>query len=65
MLLLIQPVLLRYTRNEFNLDSKMTIGVDFANRSIEVEGKKIKASIWDTGKSCNVNVELSSKHART
>jgi len=38
----------RFTRNEFNLESKSTIGVEFATRSIEVEGKTIKAQIWDT-----------------
>lgn len=41
-------LLSRFTRNEFNLDSKSTIGVEFATRSIEVDGKKIKAQIWDT-----------------
>jgi len=41
-------LLSRFTRNEFNLESKSTIGVEFATRSIEVEGKTIKAQIWDT-----------------
>jgi small GTP-binding protein len=41
-------LLSRFTRNEFSLDSKSTIGVEFATRSIEVEGKTIKAQIWDT-----------------
>jgi len=41
-------LLSRYTRNEFNLDSRSTIGVEFAARSIEVEGMTIKAQIWDT-----------------
>jgi len=41
-------LLSRFTRNEFNLDSKSTIGVEFATRSIEVDTKKIKAQIWDT-----------------
>lgn len=43
-------VLSRFTRNEFNLDSKSTIGVEFATRSIQVESKTVKAQIWDTGK---------------
>jgi GTPase SAR1 family protein len=43
------PVLSRFTRNEFNLDSKSTIGVEFATRSINVDGKTVKAQIWDTG----------------
>ncbi|KAF9234484.1 GTPase [Melanogaster broomeanus] len=41
-------VLSRFTRNEFNLDSKSTIGVEFATRSITVDGKIVKAQIWDT-----------------
>lgn len=43
-------VLSRFTRNEFNLESKSTIGVEFATRSIIVDGKTVKAQIWDTGK---------------
>lgn len=41
-------LLSRFTRNEFNLESKSTIGVEFATRSIKVEGKTVKAQIWDT-----------------
>ncbi|KAF4614865.1 hypothetical protein D9613_003363 [Agrocybe pediades] len=41
-------VLSRFTRNEFNLESKSTIGVEFATRSINVDGKTVKAQIWDT-----------------
>ncbi|KAI6208575.1 hypothetical protein M3Y96_00129600 [Aphelenchoides besseyi] len=41
-------LLSRFTRNEFNLESKSTIGVEFATRSIQVEGKIVKAQIWDT-----------------
>ncbi|KAL8966924.1 MAG: hypothetical protein Q9197_005715 [Variospora fuerteventurae] len=41
-------LLSRFTRNEFNLDSKSTIGVEFATRSIQVDAKTIKAQIWDT-----------------
>jgi Ras-related protein Rab-11A len=41
-------LLSRFTRNEFNLDSKSTIGVEFATRSINVDGKTVKAQIWDT-----------------
>ncbi|KAI6023750.1 GTPase [Pisolithus microcarpus] len=41
-------VLSRFTRNQFNMDSKSTIGVEFATRSINVDGKLIKAQIWDT-----------------
>jgi small GTP-binding protein len=31
-------LLSRFTRNEFNLESKSTIGVEFATRSIQVYG---------------------------
>lgn len=48
-MLKIPPVLSRFTRNEFNLESKSTIGVEFATRSINLDGKVIKAQIWDTG----------------
>jgi len=41
-------LLSRFTRNEFNLESKSTIGVEFATRSIDVDGKTVKAQIWDT-----------------
>lgn len=41
-------LLSRFTRNEFNLESKSTIGVEFATRSIQVDAKTIKAQIWDT-----------------
>jgi len=41
-------LLSRFTRNEFNIESKSTIGVEFATRSITVDGKTVKAQIWDT-----------------
>jgi len=41
-------LLSRFTRNEFNLESKSTIGVEFATRSINVDSKTVKAQIWDT-----------------
>lgn len=31
------------------MESKSTIGVEFATRSLNVDGKNIKAQIWDTG----------------
>lgn len=36
-------LLSRYTRNEFNLDTKTTIGVEFATKNITIENKVIKA----------------------
>lgn len=41
-------LLMRFTRNEFNIESKSTIGVEFATRNIVLDNKKIKAQIWDT-----------------
>ncbi|KAG2333427.1 hypothetical protein Bca52824_004607 [Brassica carinata] len=41
-------ILSRFTRNEFLLESKSTIGVEFATRTLQVEGKTVKAQIWDT-----------------
>eukprot|EP00727_Mastigamoeba_balamuthi_P005260 m51a1_g14732 putative ras-related protein rab-11a-like (215) ;mRNA; f:233257-234164 len=41
-------LLSRFTRNEFNLETKSTIGVEFATRSIQCQDKVIKAQIWDT-----------------
>lgn len=35
-------LLSRFTRNEFNLESKSTIGVEFATKSINVDGKVVK-----------------------
>ncbi|XP_076924797.1 ras-related protein RABA1f-like [Bidens hawaiensis] len=41
-------LLSRFSKNEFSLDSKSTIGVEFATRSIRVDDKIIKGQIWDT-----------------
>nr|POF15762.1 ras-related protein raba1f [Quercus suber] len=41
-------LLSRFTKNEFSLESKSTIGVEFATRSIRVDEKVVKAQIWDT-----------------
>ncbi|KAI3710210.1 hypothetical protein L2E82_39984 [Cichorium intybus] len=41
-------LLSRFSKNEFSLDSKSTIGVEFATRSIRIDGKVIKGQIWDT-----------------
>lgn len=38
----------RFAKDEFHLDSKPTIGVEFAYRNIKVRDKLIKAQIWDT-----------------
>jgi hypothetical protein len=44
-----RAVLSRFIRNEFSVDSRSTIGVEFATRTIAVEDKRIKAQVWDTG----------------
>ncbi|KAG6490820.1 ras-related protein Rab2BV-like [Zingiber officinale] len=41
-------ILSRFTRNEFALDSKSTIGVEFATKTLQIEGRTVKAQIWDT-----------------
>ncbi|XP_022774995.1 ras-related protein Rab11A-like isoform X2 [Durio zibethinus] len=41
-------ILARYARNEFSLDSKATIGVEFQTRTLVIEHKSVKAQIWDT-----------------
>ncbi|KAG6530461.1 ras-related protein Rab2BV-like [Zingiber officinale] len=41
-------ILSRFTRNEFSLDSKSTIGVEFATKTLQIEAKTVKAQIWDT-----------------
>ncbi|KAK4486115.1 hypothetical protein RD792_008783 [Penstemon davidsonii] len=41
-------LLSRFAKDEFCLDSKPTIGVEFAYRNIKVGDKVIKAQIWDT-----------------
>lgn len=41
-------LLARYARNEFSLDSKATIGVEFMARTLVIDRKTIKAQIWDT-----------------
>ncbi|WZY70597.1 LOW QUALITY PROTEIN: hypothetical protein YC2023_002837 [Brassica napus] len=41
-------ILSRFTRNEFCLESKSIIGVEFTTITTQVEGKTIKAQIWHT-----------------
>lgn len=41
-------LLSRFTRNEFNAESKSTIGVEFATRNVQIKGKTVRAQIWDT-----------------
>ncbi|KAK4775410.1 hypothetical protein SAY87_023371 [Trapa incisa] len=41
-------LLSRFSRNEFSVQTKSTIGVEFATRCIRVDDKVLKAQIWDT-----------------
>ncbi|KAI4372774.1 hypothetical protein MLD38_010966 [Melastoma candidum] len=41
-------LLSRYARNEFNPNSKATIGVEFQTQSLYIDRKEVKAQIWDT-----------------
>ncbi|KAG6519973.1 ras-related protein Rab11D-like [Zingiber officinale] len=41
-------ILARFARNEFALDSKATIGVEFQTRTLVIQHKSVKAQIWDT-----------------
>ncbi len=42
-------LLMRYTKGEFNIESKTTIGVEFATKTVRsTDGKVMKAQIWDT-----------------
>uniref|UniRef100_A0A7N0SVS7 Ras-related protein RABA3 n=1 Tax=Kalanchoe fedtschenkoi TaxID=63787 RepID=A0A7N0SVS7_KALFE len=41
-------ILSRFAKDDFCLDSKSTIGVEFQTRTITIGGKVIKAQIWDT-----------------
>lgn len=41
-------LLSRFARNEFDTNSKATIGVEFQTQAVEIDGKEVKAQIWDT-----------------
>ncbi|KAG8091384.1 hypothetical protein GUJ93_ZPchr0012g20907 [Zizania palustris] len=41
-------ILARFARNEFSIDSKATIGVEFQTRTLVIDHKSVKAQIWDT-----------------
>jgi Ras-related protein Rab-11A len=41
-------LLSRFVDNTFNMDSKPTIGVEFATKTTNLEGKVVKNQIWDT-----------------
>ncbi|KAF2307807.1 hypothetical protein GH714_032023 [Hevea brasiliensis] len=41
-------LLARFARNEFCVDSKATIGVEFQTKTLSMDNKTVKAQIWDT-----------------
>ena len=41
-------LLSRFTKNQFDKDSKATIGVEFATKTIYSNNYSIKAQVWDT-----------------
>lgn len=41
-------ILSRFTKDEFMLEAKSTIGVEFASRCMQIDDKTVKAQIWDT-----------------
>lgn len=41
-------LLSRFSRDQFNPNSKSTIGVEFATKTFNVEDKNVKVQIWDT-----------------
>ena len=41
-------ILGRYIKNEFNEETKSTVGVEFASKKVNVNGVNIKLQIWDT-----------------
>ena len=38
----------RFVKNEFNSQSKPTVGVDFFSKTVTIDKKSVKAQIWDT-----------------
>ena len=41
-------LLLRYLKNEFNTQTKATVGVEFGTTKVQIDNALIKAQIWDT-----------------
>uniref|UniRef100_A0A804QUM6 Uncharacterized protein n=1 Tax=Zea mays TaxID=4577 RepID=A0A804QUM6_MAIZE len=41
-------MLSRFARDEFSLETRSTIGVEFATKTVQVDDKLVKAQIWDT-----------------
>ena len=41
-------ILMQFTQNEFDVNKENTVGVEFGNKIIEVDGQPTKLQIWDT-----------------
>ncbi|KAL4341334.1 hypothetical protein GQ457_08G016370 [Hibiscus cannabinus] len=41
-------LLARFSRNEFSMDSKATIGVEFQTKTLVIDNQTVKSQIWDT-----------------
>jgi len=41
-------LLTRWTQDEFSLETKATIGVEFATKALNIQGKILRAQVWDT-----------------
>jgi len=41
-------IISRFTSNEFNIENKATIGVEFGHAELTVNDTKVKVQIWDT-----------------
>ena len=41
-------LLSRFARDKFDLHSEATNGVEFQTQSVDIDGKEVKAQIWDT-----------------
>lgn len=38
----------RFVKDQFDFESKATIGVEYASKKLKIDGMNIKAQIWDT-----------------
>ena len=57
-------LLSRFTVNEFDDEFMATIGAELGSKVIAVDGKKIKAQIWDTGVSPCLNAARAHSYGR-
>ena len=41
-------IMSRYLKDEFSIETKTTVGVEFGAKKLELNGLSVKAQIWDT-----------------